>query len=161
MTFATSPDTQIKVEALALALRALPVGEVMPYAAAATACKEPDRGRLGALLVRARKSVEQAEGSRFATVHRIGIKRLAAEDMPGIGSHARARIGRIAKRQFHRLSGIRANMSAETQAQIDIQRSLLGAISEISKPSAAEKLQKRGDVTGPMVAAAVFQEMAA
>jgi len=66
---------------------------------------------------------------RLETVRSVGIRKLAAAEVPGIGAAARRRIGRSAALHARRLSGLKYNdITPEAQTRIDLERSLLGAI---------------------------------
>ena len=148
-----TPDDEIKTERIAAILRSLPIGEVASYRDVAMACGgEPSRW----LLITARKQVETDTGARFATVRKVGIKKLASGEIVGIGAAARRRVGRIAKAQSRRLVGLSYNgLSDDDRARIDVERSLLGAICAASGAASAKALADSG-VTGPQVSDRVF-----
>lgn len=155
--FSTSPELQIEVDALSGVLTALPIGGVASYAELSERVGYDVQKRPFALF-KARAAAEEATGLRFATVRATGVKKLEASEVVGIGSVARARIARTAKRQCARLAGVRYNdIDAATQARIDAERSVLGALSALAK-GGAEKVAE-GTQTGPVVAARVFEMM--
>lgn len=151
--YPSRPELAIEVEKLANVLRQLSIGEVASYAAIDAA--------IGAAhhyvaLGKARKLVEAETGLRFETVHRVGIKKIDASSASGIGTHARKRISKIAKVQCARLAGLKYNdISPEQQKKIDMERSLLGAISVAASAKTA-KLVETKIQTGPILPANVF-----
>lgn len=156
---ATNPETAIEVEKLAAVLRDLAPREVVTYDTLSKAVGYPvQRRRLA--LIKARDLVEAESGMRFTTVHATGVKKLGAEELPGIGAVARATIARKAKRQAKRLTGLRYNdVDRARQVRIDAERSLLGAISATAR-TRPEKVEPHVS-TGPTVAARVFEVVGA
>lgn len=157
--FATNPETQIEIEKLSTILRNLGPDGLATYADLSTAAGYAVQ-RKPFPLIRARKLVEDETGIRFETVARAGVKRLSADALPGIGISARARVARLARRQAARLTGLKYNdITAPIQARLDAERSLLGAISAVSKAQ-AEKIAAN-TTTGPIIAAKIFEQIAA
>jgi hypothetical protein len=156
--FTTNPELQIEIEKLSEQLRHLPIGSTASYGA----LKDGVGGSYSPwALIRARKAVEDETGLRFATVRSVGIKKLAAADVTGIGSEARARIGRVAKSQSKRLANLKYNdLSPEDRAKIDMERSLLGAIHAASSIKSLKAVAADATTTGPQIAAAVFKALA-
>lgn len=156
MSFTSDPENQIKIDALANALNNVSVGATLTYLEAEALVSETERQKLGWFLMQARKKIETDSDARFATVRRLGVKRLTTEDLPGIGADVRQTIGRKAKRAFKRLGGLRANdMSQQVQQSIDAERSILGAFVELSKDRVKAKAEQ-GTQTGPIIAQRVF-----
>lgn len=155
--FSTNPEVEIEVEALANILASLPIREVASYQQLSDAVGY-DVQRKPFALMKARKKVETDTGLRLETVRREGVKKLDGEAVAGIGAHARKLIGRKAKRQAQRLTGLSYNdIDAASRARIDAERSLLGAISATAKAD-IERVEAETQ-TGPMVAAKVFDLM--
>lgn len=149
MSFKSSPETEAEIATLIEMLRVLSVGDVIGYGTMSEAIGRDTQGIARLSLIRARKTVEKEDGIRLATVFNTGVKRLAAEDIPGIGSHARRRIGRTAKTAYKRLSDIRgSNVSPEVQRNINVQRSLLGAITLFTGSKAEKRVEKEVDHAG-------------
>lgn len=156
--FTTNPETEIETEKLAAVLRNLPIDGLASYAELSAAVGYQVQGKPFAL-IRARKRVEEESGLRFGTVHRQGVKKLAAEAVAGIGADARKRIARTAKRQHTRLSGLKYNnLDASTRARIDAERSLLGAVSAAARADADQLTEITA--TGPEVANRVLRWLA-
>jgi hypothetical protein len=150
--FQSDPQTAILIQSIATTLREISVGETKPYS------NFPEAPFW--VMARARKLVESEDGSRFATVRRVGIMRLKSEDIPGIGSTVRAQIGRKAKTAFSRLTNIRANdVTPDIQARIDAERSLLGAVSVLMKDKSLPP--QEATKTGPEVAKNIFSRLSA
>lgn len=157
----STPEMQIEIERLAKALRAVPVGSVLTYTDASKAIGRDVTNGARFVLQKARDAVEKSDGIRFGTVYREGIKRLAADDVPGIGREVRKRIGRAAKRGFNRMSGLSYNdIKPDIRAQIDAERSVLGAIHSLTAQVAVTKVSE-GTQTGPMPAKEVARLIAA
>lgn len=153
--FTTNPERQIEIELLAKALHDLPIRETASYEALSSIAGYSVQARPFAL-IKARKKVEAETGLRFETVNRIGVKKLDGASVPGIGARARKTIARKAKRQAERLCGLKYNdIDKDTQARIDAERSLLGAISATAKAD-AQKVTEHTQ-TGPVVAARLFE----
>lgn len=152
--FKSNPETEIEVEALAKILEGLSIDETISYEHLTATVGYSVQARPFPLM-KARKQVENRTGLRFETVHGIGIKKIPASAVAGIGAAYRKRIQRTAMRQSKRLTGLRYNdIDQATQARIDAERSLLGAISATAGMDArqVEPISQ----TGPAVAAKVF-----
>lgn len=152
---ATNPELELEIEIMRKLLAELSIGSTLSYAAIDEHLGRP-YNRFA--LMAARRRYEEASGMRLATVFNVGVKKLSAEEVAGIGPASRVRIGRTAARQAKRLVGLTYNdMPPEVQTKINIDRSLLGAISALSKGEAAQKLETDGiGKTGPEVAGKVF-----
>lgn len=150
----TSPERQIEIERIAEMLAALPIGETLTKKAMAQALGgNPSPWSL----IAARKRVEQETGLRFETVHKIGVKKLEAGAIIGIGAAARKRIRRMARAQSARLTGLRYNgIDATTQARLDVERSLLGAISATAAEPARKQVETHAPA-GPQIPARIFE----
>ena len=155
--FETDPDLEIEIDALAKILSDLPIREMVAYADLSEAVGYDVQDKPFAL-IKSRRRVEDNTGIRLGTVRGQGIKKLDATAVAGIGAAARRTIAKKAKRQASRLTGLRYNdIDAKTQARIDAERSLLGAISTAAKADveAVEALTS----TGPVVAFKIFDFM--
>ena len=147
--FATSPQSEIEVATASRLLEALPIGATLTYADIKASVGRDVHKESGYILIRAVKRAETATGGRYATVRGIGIRRLPTEEIPGIGAVTRRRIRRAAGKAFDRLSNVKANdLTQATQARIDVERSLLGAVSVVVSDTALAKVSK-GERTGP------------
>jgi hypothetical protein len=137
---ATNPQTAIEVEKLSAVLNDLGPNDVATYEALSQVVGYAVQEKPFALM-KARKAVEEQTGLRFETVIRVGVKKLPAEALPGIGVAVRKRIARATRRQSKRLSGLRYNdIDRRLQGRIDAERSLLAAISTVAttKPDEIE-----------------------
>lgn len=150
----TNPETELEIDAIARVLIELPIRQVATYDALSEAVGYDVRAKRFALM-KARNRVEAQTGLRFSTVHGEGVKKLDAAAVAGIGADARKAIARKAKTQSARLTGLRYNdIDPKAQQRIDVERSLLGAISAAAK-TPVERIE--GAVsTGPVVASKVF-----
>lgn len=154
--FAANPQIAIEIEAIAALLAEAPVGGVVTYQdiEAATG-RHLSQCRLA--LLKARELVETQSGGLFATVHKVGIKRLSAAEAPGVGASARRRMGKVASRTYKRLSSLKVNdIDAATRSRIDAERSVMGAVAALVKPALRDKIEKASP-TGPMPAAKVAE----
>lgn len=152
--FSSRPELQIEIEKLTKPLTEMAVGQTVTYDDLRAAVGGPYKPWS---LIRARAIVEKETGLRLEAVHGVGIKKISAEDVAGIGSSARRKIGRIAKKQSARLTGLSYNdLSDEVRTKVSIERSLLGAISAASRCSAAKAVEPHVS-TGPQVASRVFE----
>lgn len=156
MPFPTDPDQALRREAVAALLRALPVGGVLPYRDAGAAAGL-DGATLRFLLKGARELVERETGARFATVRKVGVRRLETAEIAGIAAAARRSINRKARQAFRRLSDIRANdLDAAARTRIDAERSVLGAISVMTRETTTARVLESAS-TGPVLSARVFE----
>lgn len=155
--FTSNPEKEIEVDSLANALLELPIRQVISYAALSEIVGYNIQRKPFALM-KARQRVEAQTGMRFGTVKGEGVKKLDGASVAGIGANARRSIAKRAKRQAARLTGLRYNdIDAKTQARIDAERSLLGAISAAARAE-VERVEEHTK-TGPVVAAKVFDLM--
>jgi hypothetical protein len=155
--YTSRPELQIEIERLASALRDMSVGDTVSYARLkqVVGCDYKPWS-----LIKARHIVEDETGFRLSTVHGVGVKKLSGADVVGIGKEARSRIGKIARRQSRRLTGLNYNdVSPEQQRTIDMERSLLGAISAVASGSSATVVS-HAESTGPQAAKAVLKMIA-
>ena len=155
-----NPENEIKTDHIARKLRALGSGEILPYADI-NEIVGPDHRSRQWLMIRARRIVEDTEGFRFGTVAKIGIKRLSADDIAGIGADARRTIGNRARRASKRLTNLKGyNIAPEVQAGIDLERSLLAAINIMTHERTRTKAADMGQQTGPILPETLFRQMA-
>jgi hypothetical protein len=137
--FQTRPETQTQIEALTVALCALPVGETASY----DALNKAAPGHTYWSLLAARKATEEQTGMRLACVRSEGIKKLAAKDIASIGATARVHIRRVAKVQGKRLAGLSYNdMDAAQRRKVDVERSLLGAVAMVTSTKSANAMAR-------------------
>jgi len=141
--FKTSVESQAEVKKLVAMLYDLSIGQTLTYAKASKTIGRNVQGGARSNLEKARRIVERESGARFATLQNQGIRRLATEEIPSIGAHARSKIHRLAKRGYRRLSGLSANdIAPAVQTQIRAERSQLGAIAEISNRRTHKKIDE-------------------
>lgn len=142
MDLKSNPEVQAEITALCNLVRALPIGATLAYEAATEAVGRDVQGVARFSLMRAREIVEKQDGIRFGTVSKIGVKRLQTEDIPSIGTQARRRIRRTARRGYARLAGLRVNdITPQIQKQLDTERAALGAISLFTEERAVKKIE--------------------
>jgi hypothetical protein len=155
VTFQTNPQTQIEIELLAEALAGLAPEQILSFDEMTTLLGYPVKQASFWVLLAAREKVEKETGLRYGAVRGIGVRRLDAKSLPGIGMGARSRIGRLAKRHGKRLTGLRYNdIDHRLQARLDRERSLLGAIGVVAS-TPGNRIDKLTQ-TGPVAAEAIF-----
>lgn len=155
--YSTNPELQIEIEKLVAVMTATATGETVTYAALKAATSGNYKPWA---LIKARELVERETGARLAAVHGVGIKRLAASDVAGLGVDARRRVGKIAKRTSARLTGLSYNdLTDDDRAKVNMERSLLGAVHALASGKAAAAVAPNTR-TGPEVASAVLSRVA-
>jgi len=158
--FKTSIESIAEVEKLVAMLSELSIGKMLTYAKASDAIGRNVQRAARSNFDKARRIVEKETGSRFAALHNQGIRRLPTEDIPNIGSHARSKIHRTAKRAYRRLSGLSANdITPAIQTQILTEKSHLGAISMFSKRQTHRKIDEAVTAVGLEIPAAQILAM--
>lgn len=151
----SSPELAIEVELIATILAEIPIGSTASYDAISRAINRPVQERRHAL-EKAVRMIEERDGTRFATVRGLGVRKLAGADVAGIGAFARQKIARTAKRTSRRLSGLRYNdVPPESRARIDAERSLLAAIASAAADESIAKVEAN-TTTGPIAATAAL-----
>lgn len=91
MTFTALTANETDTQALQAALSETKIGDVCTYARMSAAIGR-DVAKCRYLVLRAIRRLNKDEGALFSAVHRVGYKRLAADEAHQIGSAARARI---------------------------------------------------------------------
>lgn len=131
--FKSNPEMIEAAARVTRVLVELPIGETAEYSSLAAAAGFDVLAKRH-VLTRAIEYAEEKTRGRFACVRCVGVQRLAAEALPGIGEQAQRSIHGKASRASTRLSGLAANdIPAETRVKIDMHRSLLGAIAGMTK----------------------------
>jgi hypothetical protein len=153
--FPTNPELQIEIEKITEALMDLGPDQILTYDEINRLLGYDMKKNKPWVLMKAKQRIEKLQGLRLATVRAIGVKKLPASQVPGIGAYARAHIGRVAKRTAHRLQDLKYNdIDKKTQSRIDAERSLMGAISAVASTQAQHVASMTK--TGPVVAAQIF-----
>lgn len=160
MTFNSRPELQFEVDRLAAMLTEAPVDEIVTYAAMAAAIGRDVQTVARPSLLRARVIAEKECGSLFATVTKIGVKRLSASSAPMVGVSAVKSIGRKARRAIRRLETVNGNMAPEEHQRISACKSQLGAIA-LAAALNVEKIEREAVRTnnggGPLPVGRVFE----
>lgn len=153
--FPTNPELQIEIEKITEALMNLGPEQMLSYEEMNRMLGYDMKKTKPWVLMRAKQRIEKHQKLRLATVHGQGVKKLTAEQVPGIGAYARAHIGRVAKRTATRLTDLGYNdIDKKTQSRIDAERSLMGAISAVASTQGNHVASMTK--TGPVVAAQIF-----
>lgn len=131
--FVSNPEIQAQIERAITTLRAMTVGQVAPYELFPTRYA----------LMRAREIVEKEDGVRFGTVHKIGVKRLAAEDVPAIGVSGIRRLHRVSRKTVKRLSNLRSynDMTPTDRLRVAAQRMVANAVAEKTARAAVKEAE--------------------
>ena len=142
--FAQNPETQAEIEDLCPLLRNLSVGLVLSYVAASSVIGRDVRAEAHYSLQKARARVEREDGTRYATVRGEGIKRLSADEIPAIGTHAIRLIHNKAKKTVRRLSDLRGynDMKADERLRIAGQRMVASHIMERTASRAVKEVEE-------------------
>lgn len=108
MIFTTNPQNARIVAAITRTLAAIPIGGTVAYQeiSRAAGVKVQDRRDL---LHKAREAAETTLGCLYEPVRGIGIRRLEADETPGVGSHAIVGVRRKTKRALTRMVRVNAN----------------------------------------------------
>ena len=155
--FSTNPQTAIEVDVIAVILEAMPYGSTLPYDAMSKKIGRDVRKDARMSVLKARRRAERNTKSLYATVRGIGVQRLLSQSIAGLGKDVRAKIGRKARSTYERLSSAKYNdIDTRQQAQIDAERSLLGAIAAMSTVTASNRVSEHTS-TGPVVMTKVLE----
>jgi len=147
--FVSAPETYIEVKVLVEKLKEIPLGGTVSYADLSNAIGR-DVQKSGRLpLVKAREIVEKESGTRFGTVHRVGVKRLEYKDMPGVASKGQSTVLRHTRRTIRKISNLSYNdMDEKTTNELRIAKSHLGAIALVCKPSTRKVVEEQVKTMG-------------
>jgi hypothetical protein len=130
--FKTSPENATDVNIMSELLRVLPIGGTLSYTDVSAAIGRDVRKHYW-LLRSAMERVEKESGSLLAVVRSIGVKRLASEELSGVGADAIRKVRRTARRGYNRLDTIRTNDLPQSEAtKIVAHKSQLGAITLVA-----------------------------
>ncbi len=141
--FRTAPETAADISAICELLKALSFDETATYDRISAAIGRDVRGTSRWVLVKAIRQAETETGSLFASVHRVGIKRLRAADAHNVGRSSMRRIRRAAGRTHQRLGYVRGNdVTGQDRAKIEAYRSVFGAISALSREGVAQQVEQ-------------------
>lgn len=130
--FIADPQIQAEVDRVTELLRAMSIGETAAY---------DDLHTNRYVIDRARASVEKYYGIRFGTVRNVGVKRLAAHEVPDIGIDGVKRVHRAGKKTLARLSNLRAynDMKPEDRLKIAAHRMIASHVVEKTTRSAIKQ----------------------
>lgn len=156
---ATNPQIEIEAAAIARLLMELPIDGVLSYADASAQIGRDVTNGARFSLMKARRIAEKECGSLFATVRQVGVKRLPASHVAGVGADVRKRVGRAANRGYERLTAIRYNdLDGSSRTRVDAERSLLGAISSLATSPTVKKIEAY-TTTGPVPVGKVLEAL--
>ena len=153
--FSSNPEYAAEVSALADLLKSASISATVSYRQMSVAIGRDVQKEARISLLKARKLVEKETGARFETVIKVGVKRLAAHDLPGIGTHSRRRIGALSRRAYARLMNISNNdITPEIERRLHAERAHLGAIALVSKETSHVKIEDAVRTVGAEIPAA-------
>jgi hypothetical protein len=141
-----------QTEKLIELLRSISIGQTLTYGTMAAVVGEDIQGSKRHYLISATRALE-VEGIVFRTEINIGVRRLAAADLPAVGQQAIDRTRRSAKRGSRRLALIdRMNdASPETLTDVRAKRSLLGFLAWMASAPQRKRVEKEARQTsGPI-----------
>lgn len=126
------PEMSLDTRTLVAMLRAVPVGDVLTYAAMSEATGRDIANRHRYLLQSAINVCLRA-GAVFAAVSGVGMKRLKDEDIVSVGVATITHVRRAAKRGVIKLGAVQnfAAMPAERQIEHNAAMSILGVIAHV------------------------------
>lgn len=137
--FVSRPENVAAVDAIADTLKRLPIGNVVHYEDLnALAAKDVQAGGRY-LLARAIALVEKETGHRFGIVTGRGVKRLADEEIPAVGSDYVRRTRRVAARGVKKMTGLSANLSESARTRIVGYRTVLSVAAAVTTMDSAKK----------------------
>lgn len=149
----TNPENAADIEALTACLTAASIGESISYETLSAAIGRNVHSCWW-LLTSAREEAEKATGNLFATVRGEGVKRLTADEIPGVGLASMQKIRRTARRTITRLDTVRTNDLPESDAQkIIAHKSQLGAIALVADGRKSSALAGEVKATGTTIPA--------
>jgi hypothetical protein len=156
----TMPDFRrsAQTEKIVELLRAASIGATVTYGALSDAIGE-DVQRHRHYLISATRILE-GEGVLFRTETNIGVRRIAAHELPAVGQEAINRTRRTAKRGSRRLGLIdRMNdATVETLAEVRGKRSLLNFIAWAASASQRKRAEDEArQTTGPLPPAKLLE----
>lgn len=132
-----------ETQALEAKLRTLPIGETITYETMANVIGAPVDGSTQALSS-ARDILEREGGYVFATITRIGVKRLADSDIVTETEESRRKIARKAKTAMRRLANVQdfSSMTDEEKRRHQAYSLIYASIAEkASSQSAANEIR--------------------
>lgn len=143
MQFAATLTGEVRV--LADMLAAVPFGETVRYANLSAAVHFDVRQKRH-ILARARQKALEETGAIFDTVRGVGLRRLQAEQIPGLGAAARRRIRREAHRTHramrHGISGFNDVEPAVYRKYLN-ESAVLGLLERISTDRTMARIAAR------------------
>lgn len=127
--FATDPERQVEIAKLISALQALSAGAVMTYPEIASLLGHEACDASTYAVQRARQQLEATDDTlRYSPVRGLGIKRLAAQDLPGIGESAIRGVRLKASRSKARIWPTRLNLKGDERLLVECQAATLSAV---------------------------------
>jgi len=142
--FVSNPEIQQQIDRVAAILRSMSVGQTVTYES------------LGAkyyVIMRARETVEKEDGIRFGTVHKVGVKRLAADEVPALGIAGLRHMHRVGKKTVKRLTNLKAynDMTPTDRLRVAAQRMIASAIVEKTARTAVKEAEDNVRTAGAAI----------
>jgi hypothetical protein len=147
-----------QTEKLVELLRTASIGATVTYGTLSDAINENIQSHRHYLISATR--ILEGEGVLFRTEINIGVRRIAATELPAVGQHAIDRARRTAKRGSSRLGLIdRMNdVPADTLADVRVKRSLLNFVAWATSATQRKRAEEEArQTTGPLPPAKLLE----
>lgn len=156
---ADNPKISLDAELIAEVLRELPNGGIAAYADLSALIGADVRGKGRRALENGRALAERA-GALFVAEKSQGIRRLRADEVPGLGTAARAGILRRSEKALKRMQAQNYNLDQSQRAHLDAEISVIGAAAAIAAGSTVKQARDIGEstpLTPELIARIAFQ----
>lgn len=142
--FVSNPEVQAQIERVAAILRTMQIGQTIAYTQFSASYY---------VIMRARAEVEKADGIRFGTVRKVGVKRLAAEEVPAIGIAGIRHMHRAGKKTVKRLTNLKGynDMTPDDRLRVAAQRMIANAVVERTSRSAIKETEDNVRTAGAAI----------
>ena len=155
LDLALSPETAALHEALKL----VPYGEMITYAALTAVIGRDVTKQAAARLQSARHIALRDDGAAFETIRKVGLRRVPADEASQIGSAARRKIRRASNRAVKGMVAVAKTsngLAPDAQRKLAAEISTLGLMAELAGDKATEKQATDGKVAPPAAATMAF-----
>lgn len=142
-TISKKPDFAVSIDAKTIAhvLRAVPVGSVIAYTELSRAIARDVCASGRGAMNTARALVQREDRMVFDTVHKKGLKRLADEEIVGLGDRARDHVRRASRKIIKKLTCVDYDtLSKEKQTKHNTSLSMFGVFCELATDKSTKRL---------------------
>lgn len=138
------PEMSVETRLLLQRLEKAAVGETVSYAELTNLCGRDVQGPARGMLYSAMRAT-LSSGVVFATVRKTGVKRLADNEIVGVGEAAIPRIRRLARRSVRKLTAVQDFDAMPNEAKIrhNTMVSMLGAVAHVTGSKTVKEVQLR------------------